>query len=206
MFTKSPCGLTSLIVILPVASSVVIPEMSPFFVFENSSAPTMFVKKPTPGESTRKSRLIAYLKSLGLHRGSVRVLQARAQREGVRQAVRRDLRQVRGQRRDDRGAVRPVHVLVPEEAQVHVPHHAPALHRVRQARIEVVRSGVVDDAEVRKCLLGRTAPSRRRRRGLGLLASSSTGRREEREPGCERYKARKPGPPIPPNHVFHLPL
>src|SRR5207244_858628 len=64
MFWKSPCGSLSLIVILPVASSAVIPAMSPFFVFENASAPTMFVKKPTPGESTWNSRLIAYLKSL----------------------------------------------------------------------------------------------------------------------------------------------
>src|SRR6266568_1988909 len=64
MFWKSPCGLFSVIVMSPVASSAVIPEMSPFFVFENWSAPTMFVKKPTPGESTRNRRLIAYLKSL----------------------------------------------------------------------------------------------------------------------------------------------
>src|SRR3954454_20891234 len=66
MFWKSPCGFVSLIVILPVASSAVMPEISPFFVFENWSAPTMFVKKPTPGESARKSRLIAYAKSLAL--------------------------------------------------------------------------------------------------------------------------------------------
>src|SRR6266540_7412579 len=66
MFWKSPCGFASLIVIFPVASSAVMPEMSPFFVSENVSAPTVFVKKPTPGESTRKSRLIAYLKSLAL--------------------------------------------------------------------------------------------------------------------------------------------
>ena len=64
MFEKSPCGFTSLTVMFPVASSVVIPEMSPFFVFENASAPTMFVKKPTPDESAMKSRLIAYAKSL----------------------------------------------------------------------------------------------------------------------------------------------
>src|SRR6266508_908755 len=64
MFWKSPCGFASLMVIFPVASSAVMPAMSPFFVFENWSAPTMFVKNPTPGESIRKSRLIAYLKSL----------------------------------------------------------------------------------------------------------------------------------------------
>src|SRR5207253_6535212 len=66
MFWKSPCGLPSLIVTAPVASSAVMPGMSPFFVLENLSAPTMFVKKPTPGESMRKRRLIAYLKSLAL--------------------------------------------------------------------------------------------------------------------------------------------
>src|SRR6266540_7134433 len=66
MFWKSPCGFTSLTVIFPVASFAVIPEMSPFFVFENWSAPTMFVKKPTPGESIWNRRLIAYLKSLAL--------------------------------------------------------------------------------------------------------------------------------------------
>ena len=66
MFSKSPCGAVSLIVILPVASSVVIPLMSPFFVLPNWSAPTMLPKKPTPGESTMKSRLMAFLKSLAL--------------------------------------------------------------------------------------------------------------------------------------------
>src|SRR5690242_20775110 len=66
MFWKSPCGLLSLIVILPVESLAVIPVMLPFFVFENWSAPLMFVKKPTPGESAWKSRSIAYLKSLAL--------------------------------------------------------------------------------------------------------------------------------------------
>ena len=45
-------------------SFATIPEMSPFFVFANVSAPTMFVKKPTPGESIWNRRLIAYLKSL----------------------------------------------------------------------------------------------------------------------------------------------
>ena len=52
MFSKSPCGAISLIVISPVESFVVIPLMPPFFVFANWSAPTMFPKKPTPGEST----------------------------------------------------------------------------------------------------------------------------------------------------------
>src|SRR5205823_14686637 len=53
MFWKSPWGWVSLIVIAPVESFVVIPVMCPFFVFENASAPTMFEKNPTPGESTR---------------------------------------------------------------------------------------------------------------------------------------------------------
>src|SRR5262245_21909872 len=66
MFGKWPCVLTGLVVILAVASLVVIPVMLPFFVFENWSAPLMFVKKPTPGESAWKSRWIAYLKSLAL--------------------------------------------------------------------------------------------------------------------------------------------
>src|SRR6266511_2201636 len=68
MFWKSPCALTSLIVISPVASFVTMPVISPFFVFENASAPTMFVKKPTPGESTWKRRLTVYLKSLAFTR------------------------------------------------------------------------------------------------------------------------------------------
>src|SRR6266508_3489796 len=51
MYWKSPCGCFSLIVITPVASSAVIPPISPFFEAANSSAPTMFEKKPTPGES-----------------------------------------------------------------------------------------------------------------------------------------------------------
>ena len=52
MLLKSPWGAVSLIVMAPVASSVVMPVMWPVFVFENLSAPTMFVKKPTPGESS----------------------------------------------------------------------------------------------------------------------------------------------------------
>src|SRR3954452_3534973 len=64
MLTKSPCGFTSLIVILPVASSALIPEISPFFDFEKASAPTMFVKNPTPDESSRNRRLTVYGKSL----------------------------------------------------------------------------------------------------------------------------------------------
>ncbi len=58
MFMKSCCGLTSLMSIEPVLSSVVMPLMSPFFVFANWFAPTMPVKKPTPGELMRKRRLI----------------------------------------------------------------------------------------------------------------------------------------------------
>ena len=50
--------LASLISIVRASSSTVMPLMSPFFVFANCSAPTMPVKKPTPGESIRKSRLI----------------------------------------------------------------------------------------------------------------------------------------------------
>src|SRR5690242_11797624 len=66
MFWKSPCGCISLIVILPVASFAVIPLMWPFFVFEKESAPTMFPKKPTLGESTLKSRSIVAGKSVAL--------------------------------------------------------------------------------------------------------------------------------------------
>src|ERR671930_1232651 len=64
MFWKSPCGWVSLIVICPVLSFATMPVMWPFFVFENLSAPTMFEKKPTPGESTLKSRSIVARKSL----------------------------------------------------------------------------------------------------------------------------------------------
>ena len=42
------------------------PVMCPVFVFENCSAPTMPVKKPTPGESTLKRRSIVERKSLAL--------------------------------------------------------------------------------------------------------------------------------------------
>src|SRR5580765_135199 len=66
MFEKSPCGAFSLIVILPVASSLVMPLMSPVFVLAYVSAPTMFPKKPTPGESSLKSRSIVASKSLAL--------------------------------------------------------------------------------------------------------------------------------------------
>src|SRR3954451_10999693 len=63
MFSESPCGDVRLIVIFPVLSSVVIPLMSPLFAL---SDPTMPPKKPTPGESTLKSRTIDDLKSLAL--------------------------------------------------------------------------------------------------------------------------------------------
>jgi len=38
MFSKSPCGASSLMVMLPVASSVVIPLSDPFFVLPNALA------------------------------------------------------------------------------------------------------------------------------------------------------------------------
>lgn len=46
------------------ASSVTIPEMSPFLVCANRCAPTIPVKKPLPGESTRNSRSIDAFQSL----------------------------------------------------------------------------------------------------------------------------------------------
>src|SRR5260370_1342453 len=66
MFSKSPCDASNLMVILPLASSAVIPPIEPFFVLENAVAPTMFPKKPTPGESTLNRRSIVALKSLAL--------------------------------------------------------------------------------------------------------------------------------------------
>src|SRR3954447_7698870 len=66
MFEKSPCGAFSVTSMVPAASSVLMPEISPFLVLENSSAPTMPVKKPTPGEFIRNRRLIEYAKSLAL--------------------------------------------------------------------------------------------------------------------------------------------
>ena len=45
--------------IFPVASSVLIPEMSPFFVFWNCAAPTMSVKKAEPPESSTNIRFTA---------------------------------------------------------------------------------------------------------------------------------------------------
>src|SRR3954454_3080774 len=66
MFSKSPCGEFSLTVITPVESLAVMPLIEPDFVLLNWSAPTMFPKKPTPGESTLKSRSIDALKSLAL--------------------------------------------------------------------------------------------------------------------------------------------
>src|SRR2546423_357456 len=64
MFWKSPCGWVSLIVIWPDWSFAVMPVMWPFFVFEKESAPTMFPKKPTLGESTLKLRSIVARKSV----------------------------------------------------------------------------------------------------------------------------------------------
>src|SRR3954462_13750119 len=61
MFSKSPCGAFRLIVIFPVASLVWMPLIEPLFAL---SDPTMPPKKPTPGESTLKSRTIDAVKSL----------------------------------------------------------------------------------------------------------------------------------------------
>ena len=51
MYSKSPWGDFNLIVIVPAVSSALMPLMWPFFVFAIVSVPTMFPKKPTPGES-----------------------------------------------------------------------------------------------------------------------------------------------------------
>ena len=101
--------------------------------------------------------------------------------------------------RHERRAVGAVHVLVPEQRQVDVPHDLPALHRVRQARIEEVDAGVVRDAgswgrscrsttqrSCRRlprstccccCRRRRTPPRRARgqRRGSRLSPATSTG-------------------------------
>jgi len=68
MYRKSDCADFRLIVIVPAESSVTIPEMSEHFVGFPShlSAPTMFEKKPMPGELSRKSRMIVALKSLAV--------------------------------------------------------------------------------------------------------------------------------------------
>jgi hypothetical protein len=57
-----------LISIVPAASLVTIPEMSEHFggVASQASLPTMFEKKPMPGEFSLKSRMIVFLKSLAL--------------------------------------------------------------------------------------------------------------------------------------------
>jgi hypothetical protein len=51
MLSMSPRGLDSLISTVRFASFTTMPEMPPFFVFEKVSAPTIWSKKPTPGES-----------------------------------------------------------------------------------------------------------------------------------------------------------
>ena len=65
---KSDAGCFSLISIVPVPSSVTIPEMLEHFVgfASQASTPTMFEKKPMPGEFSTKSRMIVALKSLAL--------------------------------------------------------------------------------------------------------------------------------------------
>src|SRR5207244_412163 len=78
-----------------------------------------------------------------LDRRSVRVLETGAERQLVGLAVSRDLRHVSRERRDERRTVRAGNVLVPEQAQVHVPHRLPALDRVRQAGVEVIRPRVL---------------------------------------------------------------
>src|SRR5918911_4349162 len=63
MSRKSPRGAESLISIVRFASSVMIPEMPLVFAL---LAPTIWSKKPTPGESTLYRRSIDALKSLAL--------------------------------------------------------------------------------------------------------------------------------------------
>ena len=68
MYKKSDCGSFKLIVTVPALSSVTMPLMDLHFVGlpSQASAPAMFEKKPMPGEFSRKSRMIVFLKSLAL--------------------------------------------------------------------------------------------------------------------------------------------
>ena len=67
-YSKSDSGVFRLIVIVPAASFVTMPEMLLHFVGFASQAPmpAMFEKKPMPGEFMLKSRMIVCVKSLAL--------------------------------------------------------------------------------------------------------------------------------------------
>jgi hypothetical protein len=64
-YRKSDCGCASLISTVPTESFVTMPLMAEHFVgfFSQASMPTMFEKKPIPGEFSLKSRMIVDLKS-----------------------------------------------------------------------------------------------------------------------------------------------
>ena len=112
----------------------------------------MLPKKPTPGESTLKSRSIVAAKSLALIGVPSEYFRPVFRTRAVRLAVGRDLRQILREVRHDRRAVGAVRVVVPDERQVDVPHDPPALDGVRETRVEVVDACVVGDAEVGECL------------------------------------------------------
>ena len=107
---------------------------------------------------------------------AVRVAQSLPQGEAVRPVVPRDLGERCREVGNELRAARSADVFVAEERKVDVPHHAPALGRVRKARIEIVGRLVHRDPEVRELVrrLGtRGARGRRgrRRRGRGLRAA-----------------------------------
>jgi hypothetical protein len=110
------------------------------------------------------------------HWRPVRVLEAAAQRQRVGLPVRRDGRQAAGQVRDEGRARAAGDVAVPEQRQVHVPHHSPALGGVREARVEVVDPGVERDPERRE---GAVARRRRDLLRRGGVAAGARGREED---------------------------
>jgi hypothetical protein len=69
MYSKSPWGCLSLMVIAPVRSLDVMPEMWPLYLgpdAANASAPLMFEKRPMLGDWSLKSRSMVAPKSLAL--------------------------------------------------------------------------------------------------------------------------------------------
>ena len=109
---------------------------------------------------------------------AVGVLQPLAQRERVRLPVGRDLWQILCEIRNDRRAGRAADVLVAEQRQVDVPHHAPAFDRVRETRVEVVDTAVLRNSEDWERLAARArrrgvAPAGRGGRRLLAAASAS---------------------------------
>ena len=135
---NEPSGAVSLIVMSPVVSSVVMPEMSP------SALPaSRYSSRALDAEEERATARLEVEDALdrvlevgGLDGRAVRVLQPLAQLQLVGLAVRGDLRQVLGQARDQLRARLPLLARVGDQRRVDEPQRLDAVDGVRERRVQ----------------------------------------------------------------------